>query len=132
MNFHFHLDIYLWKGLIDSYKTVLHCRQHIPTAQHLDLTKCVHPTPTLPNNIPEKECFEEYVQSLGVNRDSHVVIYDRGTYFSSARAWWLFRMFGHDNVSVLDGGIGHYGLNAEATFSSGEEAPEAVRESKPS
>lgn len=67
-------------------------RKHIASAQHLDLFKCVHPTPTLPNNFPEKDCFQDYAQSLGINRDSHIVIYDRGTFFPAARAWWLFRV----------------------------------------
>ena len=67
-------------------------RKHIPTAQHLDLFRCSRPTPTLPNNLPDKDCFSDYVRSLGINRDSHIIVYDRGTFFPATRAWWLFRV----------------------------------------
>merc|ERR1711973_299391 len=28
-----------------------------------------------------------------------------GALFSSPRLWWMFRVFGHDNVSILNGGL---------------------------
>ena len=37
---------------------------------------------------------------------------------------FFFQAYGHENISVLDGGLSHYGLNANATFASGvEETP---------
>jgi thiosulfate/3-mercaptopyruvate sulfurtransferase len=34
-----------------------------------------------------------------------VVVYDQKGIFSAPRAWWMFRLFGHDRVGVLDGGL---------------------------
>jgi thiosulfate/3-mercaptopyruvate sulfurtransferase len=46
------------------------------------------------------------VSRLGISSTDHVVVYDAsGTNFSAPRAWWMFRVFGHDDVSVLDGGL---------------------------
>ena len=58
--------------------------------------------------IPEPGHFERFVSSMGITKDSHVVIYDSVDSRSAARAWFLFRLFGHDRVSVLDGGLGQW------------------------
>jgi len=34
-----------------------------------------------------------------------VVVYDQRGIFSAPRLWWMFRVFGHDNVQVLNGGL---------------------------
>ncbi|ELT87824.1 hypothetical protein CAPTEDRAFT_214604, partial [Capitella teleta] len=66
-------------------------KKRIPTAQYLDLLTGVKPIPTLPYNLPEIETFTEHLRSLGINKDDHVVIYDRGNYYPACRAWWLLR-----------------------------------------
>jgi thiosulfate/3-mercaptopyruvate sulfurtransferase len=45
------------------------------------------------------------VAALGIGNASQVIVYDQRGIFSSARVWWMFRVFGHDNVAVLDGGL---------------------------
>jgi len=55
--------------------------------------------------LPTPENFAKAVAALGVSNTSRVVVYDQRGIFSAARAWWMFRVFGHDNVSVLDGGL---------------------------
>lgn len=58
-----------------------------------------------PNTVPSRESFEKNVQQLGVDSDSTIVIYDQHGVYSSPRAWWLFKLMGHKNVFVLDGGL---------------------------
>ena len=58
-----------------------------------------------PNTIPTEKHFEKEVQKLGVNKDSCVLIYDDLGVYSSPRAWWLFKLFGFENVAVLNGGL---------------------------
>jgi thiosulfate/3-mercaptopyruvate sulfurtransferase len=48
--------------------------------------------------------FDAHVRSLGVSQQ-HVVCYSQGLFSSAARAWWMFRVFGHTRVSVLHGGL---------------------------
>jgi thiosulfate/3-mercaptopyruvate sulfurtransferase len=45
---------------------------------------------------------------LGIGDDSYVVAYDDGGGSVAARLWWLLRHFGHDQVSVLNGGIAQW------------------------
>ena len=55
--------------------------------------------------LPSAEDFEATMRRCGVDREHHVVVYDAQGGTSAARAWWLLRYFGHDDVRVLDGGF---------------------------
>ena len=59
----------------------------------------------LPNTVPSLEQFIFEVRKLGVNKNSSIVVYDNLGLYSSPRAWWLFKLMGHQNVAVLDGGL---------------------------
>lgn len=78
---------------------------HIPKSVFFDLWKCVESTEYIPRNLPDQRCFEDYARNLGISPDTHIVAYDRLGPLSSYRTWWLFRLHGHKNISVLDGGL---------------------------
>ncbi|TQV88357.1 sulfurtransferase [Aliikangiella coralliicola] len=59
----------------------------------------------LPHMLPSADEFQQAAQKLGINSDSTIVCYDAMGIFSSPRAWWMFKAFGHDKVFVLDGGL---------------------------
>lgn len=108
----------------NMYQTYL--EKHIKGARFIDLDKDLaeigdnaafggrHPLPGI-------EKFAETLAGLGIAEDSHVVIYDdKNGANAAARAWWMLRSFGFQNVQVLDGGI----QSAEKEgieFSAGEE-----------
>lgn len=52
--------------------------------------------------------FASAVHSLGVRASSRVVVYSRGCFYGSARAWWLLRLHGKTDVGVLDGGFAEW------------------------
>ncbi|HEX5004094.1 MAG TPA: 3-mercaptopyruvate sulfurtransferase [Gemmatimonadales bacterium] len=82
---------------------------HLPGAQFFDIDAASDQDTALPHMAPPAARFEAIAVALGISGDSTVVVYDgSGTNLSAARAWWLFRLFGHERVSVLDGGIGHW------------------------
>lgn len=58
-----------------------------------------------PSTFPSLKQFTQQSQLLGINKDSIIVVYDDKGIYSSARAWWLFRTFGHHNIAILDGGL---------------------------
>ncbi len=79
--------------------------EHISGAQRFDLGVIADPDATLPHTVPSAGVFQMHMQALGVNQKDHVIVYDDSVFMSSARAWWLLRMFGHERVFVLDGGL---------------------------
>lgn len=98
-----------WEQELDCNGYAKHYKRgHIPGAIFFDLHALSQPKSTPAVRccpIPDKEKFESFVTSLGVTKDTHVIIYDSLDSRSAARAWFLFRLFGHDRVSVLDGGL---------------------------
>lgn len=58
-----------------------------------------------PNTMLSENEFSKVVRSFGINSDSAIIVYDEFGIYSSARAWWMFKAMGHDNVAVLDGGL---------------------------
>lgn len=79
--------------------------EHIPGAIFFDLERIADPHNPLPRKVPPKELFAREVGALGIDNQTHVVAYDTLGLYSAARVWWLFRLYGYDNVSVLDGGL---------------------------
>lgn len=78
---------------------------HIPGAVFLDLADLVDTAAPIENTAPSAEKFASRMQGLGLGDGSRVVIYDDSAIRSSARAWFLFRMFGSHSVAILDGGL---------------------------
>ena len=79
--------------------------EHIPGAAFFDVDGISDPTVDLPHMIPKPADFAAAISALGIGNDHHVICYDSYGLMSAARAWWMFRLYGHDRVSVLDGGL---------------------------
>jgi len=79
---------------------------HIPTAAFADIPgELSDPTSPFPFTVPDAERFAAAIGRLGVGDDSHVVAYAQESPMWATRLWWLLKYFGHDDVSVLDGGL---------------------------
>ena len=79
---------------------------HIPTAAFADIPgELSDPASPFPFTVPDAERFAAAIGRLGVGDDSHVVAYAQESPMWATRLWWLLRYFGHDDVSVLDGGL---------------------------
>lgn len=79
-------------------------RERIPRSQFFDIDDIADKSTDLPHMLPSPEEFASKVGALGVSSDSTVLLYSRKGSFSAPRVWWMFRVFGHDKVSVLNGG----------------------------
>ena len=80
-------------------------KRRIPRARFFDVDAIADTSSDYPHMLPTPDGFAEAVSQLGVDNKSTVVCYDAAGVFSAPRAWWMFRVFGHDNVRVLNGGF---------------------------
>ena len=79
---------------------------HVPGAVFLDLDAVSDPDAALPHMLPPAVKFASDMSALGLKDADAIVVYDgSGTNLSAARVWWTFRVFGHREVAVLDGGM---------------------------
>jgi thiosulfate/3-mercaptopyruvate sulfurtransferase len=112
---------------------VFDATSHLPTmgrdanAEHLacriagslrfDIDKVADKSSPLPHTLPAADQFQSQMQDLGLGNDDHVIVYCDSVFLSSARAWWMLRLFGHEKVSVLDGGLKSWLAGSGATES---------------
>ena len=81
-------------------------KTQIPGARFFDIKNVFSDLENpFPNAVPSEEKFTKEAQVLGINQNSKIVVYDDKGIYSSARVWYLFKAFGHENVAVLDGGL---------------------------
>ena len=77
----------------------------IPGAQFFDIETVADQDHNCPHMLPSESVFTDCVEALGIGANSRVVVYDGKGLFSAARAWWMFRVFGHAKVQILEGGL---------------------------
>ena len=80
-------------------------KSHIPGARFFDIDDISDSHSPLPHMLPPVEKFVSRVRKMGIGDGHRVVVYDQQGLFSAARVWWMFRIFGHQDVAVLDGGL---------------------------
>lgn len=78
---------------------------HIPGTVFFDIDDVAEPGTSLPHMIPSAERFAAKMAERGIGDDDRVIVYDAVGLSSAGRAWWMLRLFGHDNVALLDGGL---------------------------
>jgi thiosulfate/3-mercaptopyruvate sulfurtransferase len=80
-------------------------RTHIPGARFFDIDAIADDETDLPHMLPTPGRFSHLIGRLGVGSQSRVVFYDQKGLSSAARGWWMMGVYGHDQASVLDGGL---------------------------
>jgi thiosulfate/3-mercaptopyruvate sulfurtransferase len=78
---------------------------HIPGAVRFDIDAIADHSNPLPHMLPSAEQFARDASALGIAETDIIVAYDGAGMFSSPRVWWTFRLFGAENVFVLEGGL---------------------------
>jgi thiosulfate/3-mercaptopyruvate sulfurtransferase len=81
---------------------------HIPGAVFVDVNRDLSSYPgtaTGRHPLPAAADLAATMRRLGVDPHSQVVVYDDNHGVFAARAWWLLRWAGHEDVAVLDGSL---------------------------
>ncbi len=79
--------------------------RHIPGAQYFDIDDIADETSALPHMMPSTVKFASRMKKMGVGDGLRVVVYDANGVASAPRVWWMFRVMGHTDVVVLNGGL---------------------------
>src|SRR3984893_16801411 len=78
---------------------------HIPGAVFFDIDDVAEPGTSLPHMIPSPARFAEKMAERGIGHEDKVIVHDANGLSSAGRAWWMLRLYGHDKVALLDGGL---------------------------
>jgi thiosulfate/3-mercaptopyruvate sulfurtransferase len=78
---------------------------HIPGAIRFDIDEIADHSTDLPHMLPSPADFAVAAGKLGISDQDMIIAYDGYGIFSSPRVWFTFRLFGADNVFVLEGGL---------------------------
>tara|TARA_R110002096_G_scaffold435770_1_gene662545 strand:- start:18477 stop:19388 length:912 start_codon:yes stop_codon:yes gene_type:complete len=78
---------------------------HIPSAVFFDIDDISNTDSPLPHMMPSADKMVHRMLGKGIDNSNHIVIYDNSDLGSAARAWYMFKTFGHEKVSILNGGF---------------------------
>jgi thiosulfate/3-mercaptopyruvate sulfurtransferase len=99
---------------------------HVPGAVYLDIDEVADGRTALPHMLPEASQFADAVGALGIGTGDRVIVYGARHLIAAARVWWMFRIFGHEAVAVVDGGFPRWQAEGRPV-EVGQPAPEPRR-----
>ena len=121
------LDI---RNPIDGGSRTAYLQGHIPCAVYTDYLKGGWRSEVdgTPGQLSKPDDLAAMIGALGIDNDTHVVVYHHGKSAvdmgSATRMYWTFKVLGHDNVSILNGGYLAYASDPANTIEKGNNKPE--------
>ncbi|MBL4653375.1 MAG: sulfurtransferase [Flavobacteriales bacterium] len=94
--------------LIDFRKADEYLSGHIANAINITKKKVQDTTAAVDGIRLDKVSFQKLLQNKGINNESRIVIYDDVMCCDAARLWWMLRIYGFENVSLLNGGLQNF------------------------
>jgi thiosulfate/3-mercaptopyruvate sulfurtransferase len=79
--------------------------EHIPGAMFFDIDDISDEKSPLPHTLPPAAKFASRMRKMGIGDGMRIIVYDTEGLYSAARVWWMFRVMGHADVAVLNGGL---------------------------
>ena len=79
--------------------------KHIPSAIFWDLDKHSNKDSSYPHMMPNSNYWTKMLCKFGITNNDHIIVYDNSHLYSSCRLWFALKYFGHQKVSVLNGGF---------------------------
>ena len=97
-----HLGVPGLKVIESDEDVLLYDIGHIPTAQKVDWH--LHLNDPVTRDYITGEQFAELMRAKGISRDDTVVIYGDKSNWWAAYALWVFTLYGHEDLRLMDGG----------------------------
>ncbi|MEO9108851.1 MAG: sulfurtransferase [Jatrophihabitantaceae bacterium] len=85
---------------------------HLDGAVRLDWKKDLQDS--VRRDFVNKEQFEKLLSAKGIGNDDTVVLYGGNNNWFAAYAYWYFKLYGHQDVKLLDGGRKKWELDGRA------------------
>ncbi len=102
---------------------------HIPGAVKIDWKKELQDP--VRRDFINRAQFEELLSSKGISNDDTVILYGGNNNWFAAYAYWYFKLYGHENVKLLDGGRKKWELDARPLVTEVPERPRTNYTAKP-
>ena len=80
-------------------------KDRIPFAQFFDIDEVADRSIDQPHMMPSEETFTYFMKEMDIRKSDHIICYDMVGMFTAPRAWFTFKVYGFDNVYVLNGGF---------------------------
>ena len=80
-------------------------RPTFPVHLYFDIDAIADKKSALPHMLPTTVQFASQMKKMGIGDGMRVVAYDSEGLYSAARVWWMFRIMGHEDVRILNGGL---------------------------
>lgn len=109
--------------ILDLSARETYLKGHIPGAIHMDPSHLLCGKPPIPNKRPDAEQLSSLFSALGINKDTHVVVYDDQMGPLAGRMIWTLHCAGHQRCSFLNGHLRAW-LNAGQPLESGNNEPQ--------
>lgn len=90
--------------LVDAQSAMDYKKGHIENSVNISRADIVVNSP-YPNMLCSPEQIKKVMEDRGISNTSTLVVYDSNKNMDSARLWWTLKIYGHDNVKVVSGGM---------------------------
>ena len=90
--------------LVDARSAMDYKKVHLINAVNVSRADIVINSP-YPNMLCLPKQFEKAMEVNGISNTSTLVVYDSNKNMDSARLWWTLKIYGHNKVKVVSGGM---------------------------
>lgn len=90
--------------LVDAQKKSVYMEGHVDGAVNIERESIVVSEP-YPNMLAPDSQVQDTLESAGISNETAVIVYDNNNNMDAARLWWTLKVYGHENVQVVSGGL---------------------------
>ena len=101
LNQHLHDNNFI---VIDARSEDEYLKGHIPDAVNIPVMKTYNPV-DLKDRVANLQYIKQLFRQAGIRNEETIVIYDNSEYMNAGRVFWVFEVYGHDHVKLLNGGM---------------------------